>query len=72
MTRRPACFLHTLLPLLLTATVVLGLGSYFETSDDEHFALLFSGATAASSKVPAKRGESFMGLKIGGGFLKIS
>jgi hypothetical protein len=39
---------HTLLPLMLVALVVFGLGSYFETSDDEHFALLFSGATAAS------------------------
>jgi hypothetical protein len=47
-TRRPAFLFHTLLPLLLTVAVVLGLGSYFETSDDEHFALLFSGATAAS------------------------
>jgi|GEM_PF-1781298 len=47
-TRRPAVLLRTLLPLLLTAAVVLGLGSYFETSDDAHFALLFSGATAAA------------------------
>jgi hypothetical protein len=37
-----------LLPLGLSAAVLLGLGSYFETSDDAHFALLFSGATAAA------------------------
>lgn len=39
---------RVLLPLLLSASTVLALGSYFETSDDEHFVLLFSGATAAA------------------------
>ncbi|MDO7873518.1 hypothetical protein Q5H93_02155 [Hymenobacter sp. ASUV-10] len=46
--------------LLLVAAVVLGLGSYFETSDDEHFALLFSGATAAAPQ--AVLAQYFHGL----------
>lgn len=48
MTRRSPFLFHILVPLLSVLGVVLGLGSYFETSDDEHFALLFSGATAAA------------------------
>ena len=40
-----------LLPLLLSAVVVLGLGSYFETSDDGSLAWLFSGVLAAQPVV---------------------
>jgi hypothetical protein len=42
---RPAVFARAvLLPLLLALAVVLGLGSYFETSDDGTLAWLFAGA----------------------------
>ncbi len=46
-TSRPAVFARAvLLPLLLALAVVLGLGSYCETSDDGSLAWLFSGVLA--------------------------
>ena len=47
-TSRAAIFARAvLLPLLLALAVILGLGSYFETSDDGTLAWLFSGVLAA-------------------------
>ncbi|MET4073047.1 hypothetical protein [Hymenobacter sp. UYCo722] len=47
-TSRSAVFARVvLLPLLLVLAVVLGLGSYFETSDDGTLAWLFSGVLAS-------------------------
>jgi hypothetical protein len=45
-------FRVVLLPLGLCLGTVLGLGSFYETSDDQHFAFLFQGVTAAAP-VPA-------------------
>jgi hypothetical protein len=42
--------MRVLLPLALIVATVLGLGSYYETSDDQHLAFLFQGVTATASQ----------------------